>query len=83
VPVQLAQIFLLIYLTIQQNGNPLLWLIIPALAVLSFLVWWFDERVFFTAEIEYSIDKTNSWTQLKADVAEIKEKLNELGEKQK
>jgi len=78
IPVQLIQIVLLIYLSINQNGNIYFWLIIPVLAVATLLLWWLDEKYLYKAECDYTIDSTTMWNKVRDDLDEIKKELKEL-----
>ena len=72
IPVQLTQFGLVVYVAIKQNGNPVFWLLIPFIVVLMALAWWFDQKVFFEAEANYTTSRTQLWNKLEQDVKAIR-----------
>lgn len=78
IPIQLAQVFLLIYISIKQNGNTLFWWIIPILFVITLIVWWLDAKFLYRAEIDYGVEHTSAWKKLQNDVGVIKSDLQAL-----
>ena len=78
IPVQLAQIGLLLYLSIKTSGNVWVYGLIPVFIVFLAVVVWFDlprGGKLINAEAEYAFSQTPSFMELSNDVKEIKELL--------